>query len=206
MRTAVIGGTFDPVHLGHLHLLHSLVQLTDYEQIIIIPVANPPHKSDEPTVTSEDRLAMLELALLDYPRLYPKNRSAHVLIDTCEIDRGGISYMFDTVNELYQRYEIDGQIGMVIGDDLVPGLRRWYRFDELRHQVEFIILRRSGEKHSHLLPPGVVAKFLENPILVDSSTQVRNLLAGGEASESELASLVSRSVLNYIMEHGLYQN
>ncbi len=206
MRTAVIGGTFDPVHLGHLHLIHSLIQLTDYERIIIIPAAKPPHKPNEPVVTSEARLAMLELALLDYTRLYPEGRSVHILIDTCEIDRGGTSYMFDTVNELHQRYDIDGTIGMVIGDDLVPGLRRWYRFDELRNQVRFIILRRSGEERSHLLPPGVMAKFLENPILVDSSTQVRNLLAGGESTESELTALVSPSVANYIMEHELYQN
>ena len=206
MRTAVIGGTFDPVHLGHLHLIYSLLQLTDYERIIIIPAAKPPHKPNEPVVTSEARLAMLELALLDYTRLYPKGRSVHILIDTCEIDRGGTSYMFDTVNELHQRYDIDGKIGMVIGDDLVPGLRRWYRFDELRNQVRFIILRRSGEERSHLLPPGVMARFLENPILVDSSTQVRNLLAGGEATESELTALVSPSVANYIMEHELYQN
>lgn len=205
MRTAVIGGTFDPVHLGHLHLLHSVIQLTDYERVIIIPTAIPPHKSDEPSVSSEERLAMLELALLDYPRLYPKDRSALVLIDTCEINRGGISYMFDTVNELYQRYEIDGKIGMIIGDDLVAGLRRWYRFDRLRHLVEFIILRREHEERTPMLPPGVIGTFLENPILIDSSTQVRTLLAGGEATETQVATLVSKSVVNYIMEHGLYQ-
>ena len=205
MRTAVIGGTFDPVHLGHLHLLHSVIQLTDYERIIIIPTAIPPHKADEPSVSSEERLAMMELALLDYPRLYPNDRSAHVLIDTCEINRGGISYMFDTVNELYQRYEIDGKIGMVIGDDLVAGLRRWYRFERLRHLVEFIILRREHAEHFPMLPPGVVGTFLENPILIDSSTQVRALLASGKATEAQLATLVSKSVMNYIMEHGLYQ-
>lgn len=204
MRTAVFGGTFDPVHLGHLHLIHSLVKYTDYERIIIIPVANPPHKNDEPTVTSNERLTMLELALEDYNHLYTNEREVELLIETCEIDRGGISYMYDTVQELYQRYQIDGKIGLVIGDDLVAGLRRWYRFNRLRNLVEIVVVRRNREGLQEPLPPGVVARFLDNPIFSDSSTQVRTLLATNEGSLEELNSLVSLRVATYIVENGLY--
>ncbi len=204
MRTAVFGGTFDPVHLGHLHLIHSLVKYTDYERIIIIPVANPPHKNNEPAVTSNERLIMLEKALEDFRDLYKGERGVELLIDTCEIDRGGISYMFDTVNELYQRYLIDGKIGLVIGDDLVAGLRRWYRFNQLRNLVEIVVVRRTQEGLQEPLPPGVVARFLDNPIFSDSSTQVRTLLAAGEGSLSNLAPLVSQRVATYILENGLY--
>ncbi|MEA5033510.1 MAG: nicotinate (nicotinamide) nucleotide adenylyltransferase [Sphaerochaeta sp.] len=205
MRTAVIGGTYDPVHLGHMHLLHSLVQLTDYERVLIIPVANPPHKQHETAVSSEDRLHMLSLALSEYHERYPNDRPVEVHVDSCEIERGGTSFMFDTVQNLTKRYGINGKIGMVIGDDLLSGLRRWYRFDELRHEVEFIICRRSLERPPQVLPPGVLGRFLENPVMEDSSTHVRSLLAGGEVSEMELSSLVPKSVVHYILDHGLYR-
>lgn len=205
MRTAVFGGTFDPVHLGHLHLIHSLVKYTDYERIIIIPAASPPHKCNEPEVTGADRLAMLSLALDDFNHLYKDVRETQLIIDTCEIDRGGVSYMYDTVSELYQRYSIDDKIGLVIGDDLVAGLRRWYRFNELRNLVEIVVVRRTKEELRELLPPGVKIKFLSNPIFTDSSTQVRTLIAGGKRVEEELGALVSSSVANYILENGLYK-
>lgn len=112
--------------------------------------------------------------------------------------------MFDTVQELYKRYTIDGQIGMVIGDDLLAGLRRWYRFDELRHDVEFIVCRRAVHRPQQKLPPGTLGTFLENPVLVDSSTQVRHMLAEGVNTSDELTSLLSESVVHYILEHGLY--
>src|SRR5690554_5065430 len=121
MRTAVIGGTFDPVHLGHLHLLHSLVTLTDYQRVLVIPVAKPAHKPHEKSVSDTDRLTMLKLALDEYKILYPDNREVELLVEDIEIKRGGTSYMFDTVNELYNSYKISGQIGIVLGDDLLPG-------------------------------------------------------------------------------------
>jgi nicotinate-nucleotide adenylyltransferase len=205
MRTAVIGGTYDPVHLGHLHLLHSLIELTDYERILVIPVASPPHKPHEQSVSNEDRLHMLRLALDEYRIIYPSDRATEILIDTCEIDRGGTSYMFDTINELYQRYHVENQIGVVIGDDLLGGLRRWYRFDELRHQVEFIICRRTKERPAQVLPPGVRGRFLENPVMEDSSTTVRTLIASGNFDAKGLMDLIPSSIVPYILEHELYR-
>lgn len=205
MKTAVIGGTYDPVHLGHLHLLHSLVELTDYERVLVIPVASPPHKKHEQSVSNEDRLHMLDLALQEYRQLYDSDRDVELLIDTCEIDRGGISYMYDTVNELYQRYDVDGLIGVVIGDDLLSGLRRWYRFEDLRHSAEFIVCRRLHERPVQVLPPGVRGQFLENPVMEDSSTAVRSMIGNGSADREKLASLVPQSVVHYILEHELYR-
>ncbi len=206
MKTAVIGGTFDPVHLGHMHLLHSLVELTDYERVLLIPVANPPHKKQETSVTTEHRVTMLHLAFDQYYEYYPTDREVEIVIELCEIERGGTSFMFDTVSDLYQRYMIDGKIAMVIGDDLLSGLRRWYRFEELRHDVEFIICRRAQIRPAQVLPPGVVGRFLENPVMEDSSTAIRELLASGEATSEKLTSLVPSSVVQYIQDYGLYRN
>ncbi len=204
MKTAVIGGTFDPVHLGHLHLLNSLVEMTDYERILIVPVANPPHKQREVSALAEHRVTMLNLALNDYEELYDGKRSVEIFVEQVEIERGGTSFMYDTVQELYKRYTIEGKIGMVIGDDLLAGLRRWYRFDELRHDVEFIVCRRAVKRPRQKLPPGTLGYFLENQVLEDSSTQVRQLLAHENYTIDELASLLSKSVVHYILEHGLY--
>lgn len=206
MKTAVIGGTFDPVHLGHMHLLHSLVELTDYERVLLIPVANPPHKQHEVSVTTEDRLAMLHLAFEQFYTYYPQDRQVEIIIETCEIERGGTSYMFDTVQELYRTYTVDGKIGMVIGDDLLSGLRRWYRFEELRDVVEFIICRRAPVRPSQILPPGVIGRFLENPVMDDSSTRIRKLLADGSVSCEELTSLLPESVVHYILSYDLYSH
>lgn len=205
MRTAVIGGTFDPVHLGHLHLLHSLVTLTDYQRVLVIPVAKPAHKPHEKSVSDADRITMLKLALDEYKILYPDNREVELLVEDIEIKRGGTSYMFDTVNELYNRYKISGQIGIVLGDDLLPGLRRWYRFDQLRHQVEFIVCRRTKVAPPQILPPGVRGKFLSNPVMEDSSTSVRNLIAQANFDKEVLLSLVPNKVVEYILENGLYR-
>lgn len=204
MKTAVIGGTFDPVHLGHLHLLHSLVELTDYERVLLIPVANPPHKRHESSVSTDNRINMLHLALDQYYEIYPTDRKVEVLVELCEIERGGTSFMFDTVEELYKKYDVDGKIGMVIGDDLLSGLRRWYRFDELRHAVEFIVCRRARVRPQQLLPPGVEGRFLENPVMEDSSTHIRKVLLEGESTFEELASLLPKSVVQYIQDYGLY--
>ncbi|MGI6433295.1 MAG: nicotinate (nicotinamide) nucleotide adenylyltransferase [Sphaerochaetaceae bacterium] len=204
MRTAVFGGTFDPVHRGHLHLINSLANLTDYERLLVIPVAQPPHKQHEAQVSNDDRLAMLALALEEYEGLYPQSRSVNIQVEALEIERGGVSYMFDTVSELYGRYSIDGQIGMVLGDDLLAGLRRWYRFDELRHKVEFIIIRRTLLAPPQVLPPGVRGRFLDNPIMEDSSTAVRELIAAGRATKKNLLPLVTDRVADYLLDHGLY--
>lgn len=205
MRTAVIGGTFDPVHLGHLHLIHSLIEATDYQRILIIPVAHPPHKKHEHSVSDADRVEMLNIALQEYPTLYPHDREVEMVVDTCEIDRGGISYMYDTVNELYHRYQVEGEIGMVLGDDLLSGLRRWYRFEELRHKVEFIVIRRT-EQPLQQFPPGVRGRLLDNPVMEDSSTQVRELIRTGEATVNNLAPLVSPKVIDYLLTYGLYRS
>jgi nicotinate-nucleotide adenylyltransferase len=206
MKTAVIGGTFDPVHLGHLHLLHSLVDLTDYDRVLLIPVANPPHKQREGTVSAHDRLTMLHYALEDYKALYPDDREVELVVEPLEIERGGTSYMFDTVQELYRTFQVTGPIGVVIGDDLLSGLRRWYRFSELRQIVQFIVCRRSPIRPNQSLPPGSAGMFLDNPVMEDSSTQIRTMIAQNNTTVAELASLLPQSVVHYILDHGLYSH
>jgi len=202
MRTAIIGGTFDPVHNGHLHLLHNLIEKTDYQRILFIPVHIPSHKNYTQRATDGQRLEMLDLALAAYPSVFPQDRSVQIICDDCEIRREGISYTFDTVTALGDRYSIEGRVAIVIGDDLLAGLPTWYRFDELKTMVDFVVFRRKPQMPPRLLPQGAYGRFIDNPVLDDSSTLIRKIITTGKMEE--LTSLIPQSVVQYIRNHGLY--
>jgi len=203
MRTAIIGGTFDPVHNGHLHLLHWLVTTTDYQRILFIPVFLPPHKAYDRKVADSVRVDMLQLALQAYPQKYPHDRLVELIVDDCEIRRQGVSYMFDTVQDVIARYQVEGKPAVVIGDDLLPGLTTWHRYDELCLLVDFLVFRRSIDSNFGALPQGANGHLMENPVLDESSTEIRAMLHTGGA-EADLASLMPQSVVHYIRNHGLY--
>jgi nicotinate-nucleotide adenylyltransferase len=205
MRTAIIGGTFDPVHNGHLHLLHGVLAYTAYQRVIFIPVSMPPHKAYTKRVSDQDRLAMLELALQSYRNFYPYDREVEVVVDDCEIRRGGVSYMYDTVKDIVKRYSLQGRPAIVIGDDLLEGLTRWHRYAELCEIVDFLVFRRLESSVDRRLPEGAQGALIDNPVLVDSSTMIRELLEKGGTDEM-LASLIPRSVVQYIQAYGLYTN
>lgn len=205
MRTAIIGGTFDPVHNGHLHLLHGVLEYTDYQRVIFIPVSMPPHKAYRPRVADKDRLEMLKLALQSYRDLYPDDRDVELVLDDCEIKRGGISYMFDTVEDLRRRYAILGRPAIVIGDDLLTGLTNWHRYAELCEIVDFMVFRRLDHGEEDKLPKGAQGRLIDNPVLVDSSTTIRGILEKG-GDETILASLIPQTVVHYIQAYGLYTN
>jgi len=203
MKTAIIGGTFDPVHYGHLHLLHWLVSTTDYQRILFIPVFLPPHKAYDRKVADLDRVNMLKLALQAYLKKYPDDRTVDLIVDDCEIQRQGVSYMIDTVQDVLVRYPVAGKPAVVIGDDLLPGLTTWHRYSELCLMVDFMVFHRSNETFARALPPGAVGRIMQNPLLEDSSTRIRAILHG-QGAEVELSSLMPQSVVNYIRNHGLY--
>ena len=143
-KTAVLGGSFDPVHLGHLFLLHCAVSMTDYESFLIIPAKVSNFKQDSrPQASDADRLNMLRLAVEDFRDLYPEDRDAHIEISTMELERGGVSYTSDTVRELRAQAE-NLRIGLVMGDDHIDGLCRWHDFSYLKDNVEFLICRRNS--------------------------------------------------------------
>ena len=205
MKTAIIGGTFDPVHYGHLHLLHWLITTTDYQRILFIPVFRPPHKAYDRKVADSDRVNMLKLALQAYPAKYPEDRTVELIVDDCEIQRQGVSYMFDTVREVLDRYQVAGKPAVVIGDDLLPGLTTWHRYDELCLMVDFMVFHRSTGFTVRTLPQGAVGRIMKNPLLDDSSTSIRAILHSKGAA-ADLSSLMPQSVVDYIRNHGLYND
>lgn len=207
IATAMVGGSFNPVHLGHLHLIHTVATSTRYRRFIFIPVAQNNFKRDAPLAEDHHRLAMLSLSIAAYPLLYPDDPSLELLIDTCELDRGGVSYTYDTVRHLYLQYSIKGRLGLVMGDDLLAGLEKWHEYDALKELVSFIVIRRDKEATPfHDL--AVDLEYIDNQRLEDSSTTIRHAcsrLKGNEQLGEEIRSLMSEEVATYVQHNRLYR-
>ncbi|AEC02223.1 nicotinate (nicotinamide) nucleotide adenylyltransferase [Parasphaerochaeta coccoides] len=205
-KRAIIGGSFDPVHLGHLHLIHSIYESTGISRITLIPAFINNFKQDaKPAAPAHRRCEMLHLALTAYPALYPDDCALRLDVDEREIRRGGVSYTVDTVEALRKEDKMeDGErLGLVIGDDLIAGLDRWHRFSELATQVVFLICRRLPKKPALPLPRQACAIYIDNPVHEDSSSMVRRKAASG-ADVSGLSAYLPGEVARYVLEHRLY--
>lgn len=199
-KTAMLGGSFDPIHLGHLFLLHCAVTLSPYKTFIIVPAKQSNFKrSSGPVVSDADRLNMINLALKDYRDLYPEDREARIVVSDMEIKRGGISYTYDTVMEIRDTYGIKERLGLVMGDDHVTRLDEWYRYKDLKDVVEFVICRRNpdGNLWNTLPPDAQVMRLEPQSIAPESATHIRENLREHEG-------YLSRRVLEYVRVHNLY--
>jgi len=206
----VLGGTFDPVHYGHLRSALELVELLGLEQLRLMPCAVPPHRED-PACSPAHRAAMVELAVAGEPRL---------ACDARELDREGASYTIDSLLELRAELGEDRSLCLVMGCDAVLLITTWHRWTELLDRAHIVVLARPG----WTLPrEGVVADWLQRHrlsaasglvqrpaggILVEelrplaiSSTEIRQLLAAGRSPRY----LLPQPVLDYIQAHGLYR-
>ncbi len=199
-KVALFGGSFDPVHLGHLAVLHNALKYSNYNLFLIVPAKLSNFKQTNiPKASSEDRLEMLRLAIEDYKDLYPEDDILKLVISTIELQRGGVSYTYDTVMEIKKAYNIIGRLGLLIGDDQIPMLTNWYRYDDLKKEVEFIICRRepSGALWS-LLPNDISYVKIEPKALApQSSSQYR------ESCETK-EDYLSNRVRQYVKQKNLY--
>jgi len=197
-KTAILGGSFDPVHLGHLFLLHSAIEKTDYSRFIIIPAKVSNFKRDaSPVSTDQDRLKMLQLAVEDFHDIYPGD-GKEIIISDMELVRGGISYTYDTVMEIKKQYNIQEKLGLIIGDDHIASLSKWYRFSDLAKEVEFIICPRDHQQDFGIIPQNIEFKVLKTEeTKVENATEIRNNIKG-------FFQYLSPRVLNYARERNLY--
>lgn len=201
MRTVIIGGSFNPPHHGHIHLIELVRRDTDYERILLIPLHTPNHKQAVEAAAPEDRLAMLELLV--------EELHTDCIIDTCELERGGISYTYDTVVDIMARYpDIDDRIGIVVGDDLLEGIASWYNFEQLKDLVTFIVAYRDADEESVMQRinaytlQGVDMYLLRSSRVKVSSSLIRQRIRAGV----DVRPLLPRSIIEYIESHGLYRD
>ena len=188
MRTIIIGGTFNPIHNGHLYVSEELKIQMGYERIIFIPSNIPAHKSTSELVSTDHRIEMLKIALLD----------STALIDLCEIDRGGVSYMIDTVKAVKRKYDVTGKLGLFIGDDLISGMKDWHDVEELLEAVDIVVAHRDSESK---LETSLTHSYLDNVTIHISSSDIRKRIKTGKAFRY----LLPEKVYNYILEKDLYK-
>ncbi len=190
-RVGIIGGTFDPVHIGHLVAADQVLFYNQLDQVWFMPAYKPPHKLEQPISAYHHRVAMLELAAELDSRYY---------VCTIESEREDPSYTYDTMIRLQQLYP-DTEFSFVIGADIFSTLTKWYRINELVELVQFIGLDRiNGAKLRSDEPLLQRIKMVPMPQLEISSSLIREYVRDGRG----LDYLVPKSVEKYIKEHQLY--
>ncbi|WP_261806108.1 nicotinate-nucleotide adenylyltransferase [Lapidilactobacillus luobeiensis] len=182
----IVGGTFNPVHNGHLVMADQVMQQLKLERVLFIPDANPPHVDHKTAISAKDRAAMVALAIQHHPGFE---------LDTLEIARGGKSYTYDTLVELKRRHP-ENDYFLILGADMIAYLPKWYRIADLAKLVTFVGVRRPGFPVKSKYP----VIWVDAPQLATSSTQLRQLVAQGRS----IRYLVPDAVASYIKEKGLY--
>jgi nicotinate-nucleotide adenylyltransferase len=182
-RIGIYGGSFDPVHHGHLILARDALEQLALDKIIFTPAATSPFK-DAPHASADLRLAMLHAAV---------GHQDGFEVDECELQRPPPSYTIDTVTDIAAR-EGDAQFVLLIGQDNVPGLSRWHRIEELRKLVRFVVLDRTGTNVSSDY------EIIQRKIDI-SATEIRNRVARGLS----IRYLVPTAVEEIIRQGNLYR-
>ena len=212
----IFGGTFDPIHCGHLELAREVRAALDLGAVRFVPAGDPPHRA-APVAPAIHRLAMVELAIADHPGLE---------VDALEIQRRGRSYTVDTLEEL--RRELRSRtLALIVGGDAFLGLPRWHRWRELLALAHLIVVARPGVSFQLEMPPALAVEWtarLRNdasalstehagaivvqPITAHpiSASAIRAELARGAEGIAAVRGLLPASVLAYIDRNQLYRS
>jgi nicotinate-nucleotide adenylyltransferase len=200
MRIGVFGGTFDPVHLGHLILAEQCREQAKLDQVLFVPAARPPHKQDQSLTPFAHRVDMLRLAVAGHPVFQ---------IDELEKNRSGLSYTADTLEELHRR-EPEGELWLMVGSDCLPDIPGWHEPARMVASAGLLIVARPN---SQIWSPAELRTNLrlsakqelryqtvEMPLIDISSRDLRCRVAEGRS----IRYLVPRAVECYIETHVLY--
>jgi nicotinate-nucleotide adenylyltransferase len=214
MRIGLFGGTFDPIHWGHLRSAEEVGETFGLERIFFIPAAIPPHKRGQTATPARDRLQMVRLAVAGNPRFR---------VSTVEIARTGVSYSIDTIREFAAQKRRGDALFFIIGLDAFREIGSWKNFAELFPLCSFIVTSRPGSKERDpLRGTGVAVKrlfcydfkqknyrhrsgtgiyFIELTDIAISASEVRELIR----KRKSIRYLVPSSVAKYIKQRGLYR-
>ncbi|MEK0361095.1 nicotinate-nucleotide adenylyltransferase [Pseudomonas sp. CBC3] len=208
-RIGVLGGTFDPVHIGHLRGAVEVAEALGLDEVRLVPNFRPPHR-ETPNSSAQDRLAMVRLAARELPLLK---------VDSRELERDKPSYTLDTLESLREEMEADDQLFLIMGWDAFCGLPSWHRWDELLDHCHILVMQRpdADSEAPEALRDLLAARNVNDPLALAgssgqiafvwqaplgvSATRIRQFLASGRS----VRFLVPDAVLAYINAHGLYR-
>jgi len=207
----LLGGTFDPVHYGHLRPAHEVLRRLELAELRLVPAAQPPHRRP-PLASPEQRLRMVELAVPEFPGLTADDR---------EVRRGGVSYTVPTLESLRAELGPRTPLCFVLGADAFAGLPSWYRWETLFELAHLVVMERPGAPLvREALPAWAVSRLSASPDALArrpagsiallpvtpydiSATRLREIIArGGTPSFDE----IPRAVWEYIQRHNLYRS
>jgi nicotinate-nucleotide adenylyltransferase len=215
LRIGILGGTFDPIHLGHLRSAEEMCQYLDLELVYLIPSASPPHKTKEPVISFKHRLAMTRLASDSSP-----------LLETMDLEgrRAGHSYSIETLREFHRIFPPDPEFFFILGMDAFLEIKTWREYKYLFDYAHFVIITRAGFQSHDLMsvlseldagikrkedepdlfvaPSGKTVMLVRTAVIDISSTRIREMIKENKS----IRFLVPESVRTYIAEKGLYRN
>jgi nicotinate-nucleotide adenylyltransferase len=188
----VLGGTFDPIHMGHLVLTEQVREKFQLERVIFIPSASPPHKTEQKLSLAEDRFEMTKLALEGSPFFF---------VSDIELKREGLSYTVETLRELKELYK-DSEIYFLTGSDVLNEITTWKDPEEIYKLAKIVIGVRPGfdkfDPENHFAKKSIIINITGIDI---SSTQIREKVRKGES----IKYLVPSKVEEYIRKRNLYK-
>lgn len=199
-KIGIIGGTFDPIHNGHLIIAENSRKTFNLDKVIFMPAGIPPHKRDKDISSNLHRYNMTLLAI---------NSNQYFLISDLELKKEGISFTIDTIKYLKSIYE-DTDIYFILGSDSLFQIDKWKDYEELLTLCHFVVAKRPSYNNQEL--ENKVDKLnslynssihiVEGPVLEVSSSDIRERVRRGDS----ISYLVPRSVEEYIYKHGLYRD
>lgn len=198
-KIGIMGGTFNPVHVGHLIAAQEVLGEGNMDRVLFIPTGNPPHKSKSEVISSADRYEMVRLVVRDNPGFEASD---------IEIKREGATYSYHTLIELHKEYP-GAKMYFIIGFDTLKELDTWYRIQEVCKMTEFIVVNRGNttwelEEEILIRERRYNCKFtiVKIPDIQISSTDIRERLKNNKS----IKYFVTKEVEEYIMQKGLYRN
>ena len=188
MKVAILGGTFNPPHFGHLFFANEIRQKLNYDKIVFVPSLISAHKKMDNTVSSSNRCDMVKLAIADY---------SWAEISYCDIKRGGVTRTVDTIYDVIKEFNLDEKPGFIIGNDLVSSFHKW-KDPEIITEISDLIVGVRDSAGFKLNYPHVLLNNRPFPL---SSSEIRFMVNNNEYIDF----LLPQDVINYIKDNELYR-
>lgn len=185
MKVGILGGTFDPIHEGHIHLAKEALKVLELDKVLFVPANRSPFKTNQVLTDAKDRLKMVELALTG---------ETGMEVSDIEIQAGAVTYTIDTLRKLKAAFPEDTDLFLLLGADTFQGLGQWKETGQIGDYCEIAVAARPGYEVKG-------ARLFTSRMIPHSATEIRQELEAGRRPEG-----LADSVWNYIQERGLYKN